>query len=49
MWLDMTVAQVALDRDQVMWLDMTVAQVALDWDPDVVRYKCGSSGSRPGP
>ena len=32
-----------------MWLDVSVAQVALDRDPIVVRYKCGSSGSRPGP
>ena len=32
-----------------MWLDMSVVQVALDGVPDVVRYDCGSSGSRPGP
>ena len=32
-----------------MSLDMNVAQVALDRDPDVVRYDCGSIGSRPGP
>ena len=31
-----------------MWLDMSVVQVALDRDRDVVRYECGSSGSRPG-
>ena len=48
-------AFVIIDREMIRcslimkWLDMSVAQVALDRDFDRVRYKCGSSGSRPGP
>ena len=51
-------AFVIIDREMIRcslimkWLDMidmSVAQVALDRDRDVIRYECGSSGSRPGP
>ena len=46
MWLGISVAQVALDRDRDV-VRYECAQVALDRDRGVVRYECGLGGSRP--